>query len=74
MGESTIKLYWRAKERFIDVIIVKNIYAGFIGGINMMKTIFIVLAETKTIESEDFTENMDGKERVYKRKFEGSES
>ena len=64
MGRTTVEMLWKMKRRQIEITIVRNIYPDFIGGINVMHSFGIRLAEINSIDAELLNQKHTDSERI----------
>lgn len=53
LGKIFIQIVWKNKPLMKEILVVKSISPGFIGGIDMMKLCGVFLAEVKLIDSSE---------------------
>ena len=57
---------WKERKLTKEILIVKNISPGFIGGIDMMKECGVFLAEINMIDASDVGKKHDDLERIHR--------
>jgi predicted aspartyl protease len=70
LGQTKIDVEWNKKRRNINVLIIKEISPGFIGGVDTMKAFGIRLMEINNIETDSMKMNITDKDRIQKAKLE----
>ena len=68
MGRSKLDIEWNGKRRNIDVLIIRDINPGFIGGVDTMKAFGVKLMEVNNIEFELTGKTWTDKDRITKAK------